>query len=84
MSPLLRDPSLELERLRDPVYFEERLRFYRAARGIGEWFVRVHEHTCARCGRVIAHTGLEAARDGDASHQCCGVDVRHAIAAGAL
>lgn len=75
-SPNWRDPTLDAARLADPAYFAERLRVYAGLGLSGTWYVNTHKHTCRRCQRVIQHTGLEATRDGDAGHMCCGHDVR--------
>lgn len=62
----------DFARLSDPSYFAEVCRKY-----AGSGHVEIHRHTCTTCGRVIAHTRIEALRDGDLkSHTCCGADVR--------
>ncbi len=76
-NPLI-DPQLEIDRLSDPVYFESALLRYRADPRRWLWYLNYHLHGCKRCDRVWVHTGLEATRDGPASHQCCGHDVRSA------
>ncbi len=70
------DRELEASRLTDPVYFETMLAKYRADPRRWLWYLNYHHHGCKRCNRVLLHTGLEAVRDGDAAHQCCGRDVR--------
>lgn len=63
----------DITRLGDPEYFANIVRLN------GTEALRVHEHSCPQCHRVIRHTKLEALRDGDlAAHTCCGVDVRPA------
>ncbi len=62
----------DFQRLKDPAYFEAICRQYAGADA-----ARIHRHTCATCGRVSAHTRIEALRDGDIeSHTCCSADVR--------
>jgi hypothetical protein len=70
-----RDPLLEASRLSDPDYFAAMQTKYRAQPLTWLWYVNYHVHGCKRCNRVWAHTGLEATRDGDASHMCCGHNV---------
>lgn len=72
-----RDPELDVARLQDPVYFAAMNEKYRANPMQWLWYVNYHHHGCKTCQRVWLHTGLEAVRDGDASHMCCGKDVRH-------
>lgn len=76
------DPDLDVSRLCEPEYFEERRAYFakRSAQHLSDslarWYVVIHTHTCKVCQRVIAHTGLEAKRDGFEAHLCCGKDVR--------
>jgi len=71
-----RDPNLNAARLSDPTYYAQMQALYQRDPKRWGWYLRVHIHQCQTCRRVIEHTGLDATRDGDAVHVCCGRDVR--------
>lgn len=71
-----KDPALMRDQLTDPTYYAQQLALYQSDPLRWAWYLRTHAHKCKACGREITHTGLEAERDGDAVHLCCGRDVR--------
>lgn len=73
-----KDNELIRERLTEPAYYAQQQALYESDPVRWAWYLREHSHVCKRCQRTITHTGLDAERDGDASHLCCGADVRTA------